>query len=233
MIANPTVPAYRYDPFVQRLFREQYDQVGMRLLRHEAIRSARGATRFAVVLGTLGRQGSTAVVDDVVRRIEEAGKEATIILMSEVRPEKIEAFGGIFDCWVQSACPRLSIDWNYTFARQVPLLTPYELNVLLGHAPSFSVGIGERPKETNPDSTKASEDSSGTSKCRCNESTSRPPSAAFEAACQTACKSTHEDTENIPYPMDFYASADTATHSGPWTPGFHLRPSKKPATTIP
>jgi hypothetical protein len=31
--------------------------------------------------------------------------------------------------WVQTACPRLSIDWGYAFDR--PLLTPYELAVAL------------------------------------------------------------------------------------------------------
>lgn len=33
-------------------------------------------------------------------------------------------------CWVQVACPRLSIDWGYAFER--PLLTPYEALVALG-----------------------------------------------------------------------------------------------------
>ena len=31
--------------------------------------------------------------------------------------------------WVQVACPRLSIDWGYSFSK--PLLTPYELAVAL------------------------------------------------------------------------------------------------------
>ena len=33
------------------------------------------------------------------------------------------------ECWVQVACPRLSIDWGYAFPR--PLLTPYEALVAL------------------------------------------------------------------------------------------------------
>lgn len=32
--------------------------------------------------------------------------------------------------WIQIACPRLSIDWGYAFAK--PLLTPYEAEVALG-----------------------------------------------------------------------------------------------------
>jgi 2-(3-amino-3-carboxypropyl)histidine synthase len=34
------------------------------------------------------------------------------------------------ECWVQVACPRLSIDWGSAFAR--PLLSPYEALVVLG-----------------------------------------------------------------------------------------------------
>jgi len=36
---------------------------------------------------------------------------------------------GEVGCWVQIACPRLSIDWGYAFAR--PLLSPYEALVAL------------------------------------------------------------------------------------------------------
>lgn len=217
MIANPTIPAYRYDPFVQRVFREQYDQLAMRRIRRAAIDSALGASKFAVVLGTLGRQGSTAVVDDLVGRITDAGKDATIVLMSEIRPEKLNAFGGIFDCWVQTSCPRLSIDWNYTFSNQSSVLTPYELNVLLGHAPAFSVNI-----PISSHITQLVNDSyDDLNKCK-----------AQTCNCSGEDKVCKTDFDNgfkhIPYPMDFYATADTATHIGPWTPGYHLRPSRRP-----
>lgn len=36
------------------------------------------------------------------------------------------------DCWVQIACPRLSIDWGSGYSR--PLLTCYEAFVALGEA---------------------------------------------------------------------------------------------------
>jgi 2-(3-amino-3-carboxypropyl)histidine synthase len=74
MIANPTVPAFRYDPYSKKLTRERYDHSRMRSTRHAAVTSARAAiSRFAtnefdgtsserpawgVILGTLGRQGN-------------------------------------------------------------------------------------------------------------------------------------------------------------------------------
>ena len=47
-------------------------------------------------------------------------------------PAKMALFRDV-DAWVQIACPRLSIDWGYAFAR--PLLTPYELHVALETIP--------------------------------------------------------------------------------------------------
>lgn len=106
MIANPTVPAFRYDPYDKKFTAEGYDHDEMRMLRAQAVHRAReqiaspkgaatagetsdgpvqslssvaarddpaavytgnaGASGWAVVLGTLGRQGSLSVLQ--VRR---------------------------------------------------------------------------------------------------------------------------------------------------------------------
>lgn len=76
MIANPNVPAFRYDPYSKKFTRERYDHALMKSVRSDAIRSARrsieplGTTHtpspvasdddplWGVMLGTLGRQGS-------------------------------------------------------------------------------------------------------------------------------------------------------------------------------
>lgn len=68
MIANPTIPAFRYDPYSKKLTRERYDHQEMRTLRGDAVKKARGtigegegqvdAPSWGVVLGTLGRQGN-------------------------------------------------------------------------------------------------------------------------------------------------------------------------------
>lgn len=68
MIANPAVPAFRYDPYSKKLTRERYDHAEMRAVRAGAVRAASAAIdgregegnvpRWGVILGTLGRQGS-------------------------------------------------------------------------------------------------------------------------------------------------------------------------------
>lgn len=74
MIANPGVPAFRYDPYSKKLTREWYDHREMRSTRAAAVESARASIQrlsatgaggddddqplWGVILGTLGRQGS-------------------------------------------------------------------------------------------------------------------------------------------------------------------------------
>lgn len=73
MIANPRVPAFRYDPYSKKLTRERYDHALMKRTRQNAIVKARAAVEspsdrmWGVVLGTLGRQGSLKQLQ--VRRV--------------------------------------------------------------------------------------------------------------------------------------------------------------------
>lgn len=61
------------------------------------------------------------------------------LLLSEIFPAKLALMTDI-ECWVQIACPRLSIDWGYAFPR--PLLTPYEALVALGAREGWDEGNG-------------------------------------------------------------------------------------------
>lgn len=135
MIANPGVKAYRFDPFLGVLVLEEYDHVGMKQARKEAVLAARKAKSWGVVLGTLGRQGSVKVLDRVVEHLEEKGLEHTVVLMSELSPTRMELFGDSVDAWVQIACPRLSIDWGEGFKK--PVLTTFEFDVALGYVPGW------------------------------------------------------------------------------------------------
>ncbi|XP_023930112.1 2-(3-amino-3-carboxypropyl)histidine synthase subunit 1 isoform X2 [Lingula anatina] len=128
MISNPEIPAYRYDPYSKVFSREHYDTEKMLQMRKSAIDVASKAKKFGIILGTLGRQGSTQVFENIQKRIEEVGKEYVLVLLSEVFPDKLRMFSDV-DAWVQVACPRLSIDWGTAFDK--PLLTPYEVSVAL------------------------------------------------------------------------------------------------------
>lgn len=130
LIAHPTLDAYQYDPYKKELTKETYGNAEMRDMRKEAIEKAKAAQSFAIVMGTLGRQGHPRVVDRIIALAEKKGKRITLLLMSEIFPNKMAMLEDV-DCYIQVACPRLSIDWGYAFDR--PLLSPYEAEVALGN----------------------------------------------------------------------------------------------------
>ena len=128
MIHNPTLPAYRYDPYSRKLTRETYDHEEMHDLRRQAIAQSRKARKWGLILGSLGRQGNPHTMTMIEQLLDERGTPYINILLSEIFPGKLALMDDV-ECWVQIACPRLSIDWGYAFPR--PLLTPYEALVVL------------------------------------------------------------------------------------------------------
>ncbi|KAG9331963.1 hypothetical protein JZ751_016320 [Albula glossodonta] len=128
MIANPEIPAYRYDPYSKVFSREYYDHTAMQAIRQEAIEKARSAQRWGLIMGTLGRQGSPKILEHLESKLHSLGKTFTRVLLSEIFPSKLELLPEV-DAWVQIACPRLSIDWGLAFSK--PLLSPYEAAVAL------------------------------------------------------------------------------------------------------
>ncbi|GAA28607.2 diphthamide biosynthesis protein 1 [Clonorchis sinensis] len=129
MISNPLLPAYRYNPYDKTLTHESYDHKLMRARRKSAIEAAKEASRFGLILGTLGRQGSPPVARNLEARLRALNKSFIFVLLSEIFPAKLALFEDQIDVWIQVACPRLSIDWGTEFRK--PILTPYEAAVAL------------------------------------------------------------------------------------------------------
>ncbi|XP_053131581.1 2-(3-amino-3-carboxypropyl)histidine synthase subunit 1 isoform X2 [Hemicordylus capensis] len=131
MIANPGIPAYRYDPYSKVFSREHYAHGPMQEARKEAISQASQAGKWGLILGTLGRQGSPAILQHLESCLQASGRPFVRLLLSEIFPGKLQLLPDV-GTWVQVACPRLSIDWGKAFSR--PLLTPYEAAVALKQA---------------------------------------------------------------------------------------------------
>ncbi|KAF9509504.1 hypothetical protein BS47DRAFT_1349178 [Hydnum rufescens UP504] len=143
MIANPDVPLFRYDPYSKKLTRERYDHDEMTSVRSNAIRTARKSIEalgeghgprntpddpkapiWGVILGTLGRQGSFKQLQSIARQLTTSRRNIPFmpILLSELSPAKLALFQDHISTFIQTSCPRLSIDWGYAFSR--PLLNP-------------------------------------------------------------------------------------------------------------
>ncbi|KAG0149718.1 hypothetical protein CROQUDRAFT_653274 [Cronartium quercuum f. sp. fusiforme G11] len=160
MIANPNIPAFRYDPYEKRITEEGYDHRQMRQLRGRSIQKAIASLNevrtpavsgqsdisksWAIVIGTLGRQGSLNVVNSLSTglraRTGDRDQIPVPILISELSPQKLNLFKEDIGIFVQTSCPRLSIDWGESF--EIPLLNPYEAKVSLGQARGY-VGMGD------------------------------------------------------------------------------------------
>ncbi|VEN38260.1 unnamed protein product [Callosobruchus maculatus] len=128
MISNPKLQAYKYDPYSKKFTKEGYAHEEMKMVRSQAIEKASASRTVGVIMGILGRQGNPKVVDYLREQLKESGRKVSVILLSEIFPNKLELFRKI-DAFVQVACPRLSIDWGKSFSK--PLLTPYEAAILL------------------------------------------------------------------------------------------------------
>lgn len=217
MIANPRIPAFRYDPYTKRFVRELYDHAAMRQMRGEAVRQAEESTRgggggaapvaaaasdpaappapssWGVVLGTLGRQGSLGVLNHLRSSLTSHSPPVphVPILLSELSPAKLALFGQHLQAFIQTSCPRLSIDWGSAFPK--PLLSPYEAAVALGRAAKWEESVDGLGMQRAP---------------------------ALDAANDEKRK---QDFAGGDYPMDFYANESL----GPWTPRHGMAPAKK------
>lgn len=137
MIHNPEVPAYKYDPYNKEFTVEEYGHEEMQKVRRQAIIDAKHAKKVGLILGTLGRQGNPLTLNRLKREFAKAKVETVMVMLSEIFPQRLAQFPDV-DCWVQVACPRLSIDWGYAFPK--PLLTPYEAMVALNHVEWMPTG---------------------------------------------------------------------------------------------
>lgn len=133
MMANPEIPAFRYDPFTNRFFNEFLSINELNRSRLDQMKkvSKKQVKSVGLILGTLGRQGSVGVLESLKELLRERNIESFTVLISEISPEKLRRFGdSSVDAWVQVACPRLSIDWGESYG--VPLLSSFEAFKLWG-----------------------------------------------------------------------------------------------------
>ncbi|TYJ51587.1 diphthamide biosynthesis protein 1 [Cryptococcus floricola] len=223
MIANPSVPAFRYDPYSKKFTRETYNHTEMRGLRGDAVKSARknladhGSGSWAVLLGTLGRQGSLAVLKSVQNSLPEGSLPPMLLLLSELSPAKLALLPEEqISTFIQTSCPRLSIDWGYAFSR--PLLSPYEASVAVGRIRGWE-GLTLEAASSGPCA-------SGQGSCGCGKEEEGQSCGSGKGGEGEGIMQRLEGAGE--YPMDFYADDSL----GPWTPR-HRPPRERAARPRP
>jgi len=95
--------------------------------RYLALALARDAQRFGMIVGLREGQVSIRRMRELKRALEERGRSVQMIAMRNITNDNLQSFRGI-DVFIQSACPRVSMD-GYTFDR--PVLSVPEAQALL------------------------------------------------------------------------------------------------------
>jgi 2-(3-amino-3-carboxypropyl)histidine synthase len=92
--------------------------------RFALIEKARGAERIGILVSTKSGQERLALA----RRLAGLSAKAVLVVLCEVSPDALLSLG--FDCYVNTACPRLAYDDQARFP--VPVLSPPEFEILCG-----------------------------------------------------------------------------------------------------
>jgi len=122
-------PVVAADPFQEKVYSLDADVKRMLRKRWAEIEEARKAEIYGIIIGLKPGQkrlGAALEVRDALRR---KGKEAYLLALREITAPVLANFP-VFEAYINTACPRISLDEPSIFPR--PVLTLKEAYVMLG-----------------------------------------------------------------------------------------------------
>ena len=137
---KPVVAADPYLSSVTEIGEDELRRLAMR--RMAAITAARGARRFGVIVSLKPGQLELSAARSLRGKLEQQGREATVICLDDVRPETLANFSEA-EAFINTACPRIAIDGVGDLRR--PILTVQEAYVLLGEKRWEEIWPGSYP----------------------------------------------------------------------------------------
>jgi 2-(3-amino-3-carboxypropyl)histidine synthase len=111
--------------------------------RKKMISKAAGGERFGVISSTKPGQARLHLAAELLAELRKNGRKGELVIVDEFNPESIGDFG--FDALICAACPRIPIDDAERFEQ--PILTPFEMRVMLGTCPLEPYELDEVKKE--------------------------------------------------------------------------------------
>jgi len=127
--SKPTIVA---DPYEKRAYSIDKEVEKVVKQRWASIEEAKGAKNFAVLIGLKHGQKRLEEAFRIRQKLEENGKAVSLFAVREVIPEVLLEFPTV-DAYVNTACPRISLDDASKF--QKPVLTADEAMVVVGELP--------------------------------------------------------------------------------------------------
>jgi 2-(3-amino-3-carboxypropyl)histidine synthase len=114
------------DPFTSEVFEVNNRQFLMK--RSAVLGNASDAETFGIIISTKTGQYRKKLAEALKEKAEAHGKKAYFLLMDLVTPDQMLSFKA--DAFINTACPRLSIDDSGRFP--APVLTPQEFEIIVG-----------------------------------------------------------------------------------------------------
>ncbi|MCX8176798.1 MAG: diphthamide biosynthesis enzyme Dph2 [Candidatus Bathyarchaeota archaeon] len=126
-VQKPVVVA---DPYEKRVYIIDENDVHKILNKRWAcIQEAKAAKSFAIFVGLKPGQKRLEEALEISKKLENAGKETCLLAVREFNPDVIMEISSI-DSYVNTACPRISLDDSIRFKK--PVITTNEARVVVG-----------------------------------------------------------------------------------------------------
>lgn len=119
------------DPYTNEVKEKELDDLKDMILRQRygAIARSKDAKVFGILVGTKRGQQRIELAYEIKEKLDSYQKKSYIFTANHFLPAHLESFRDV-DCFVSTACPRIAIDDYMQY--KVPIITPVELDILLG-----------------------------------------------------------------------------------------------------
>jgi len=131
LLLSSKKPVIAADPYTNTVKKQELDDLKDTILRQRygAIANSKNAKKFGILVGIKRGQQRVELADEIKEMLDSFNKKSMIIALDNFSPVSLQGFGD-FDCFVSTACPRIAIDDYLQY--KIPILTPIELEIVLG-----------------------------------------------------------------------------------------------------
>ena len=91
--------------------------------RYATIAMAKDAEKYGIIVSVKPGQMNLDLAKKIKEKLEKKSKKAYILILNEVKPYKL--LGIDVDCYINTACPRITIEDRTSFKK--PILNPDEI----------------------------------------------------------------------------------------------------------
>jgi 2-(3-amino-3-carboxypropyl)histidine synthase len=124
-------PVIACDPYTNEVRIKELDDLKDIVLRQRygAIARSKDARVFGILIGLKIGQQRYKLAYSIKEKLDSKQKKSYIFALNHFSPSVIESFRDV-DCFISTACPRIPIDDYMQY--KLPIITPFELDILLG-----------------------------------------------------------------------------------------------------